>query len=221
MWPFCVVLGKPIIRELEAALSMTHVHTRLRILDPNPPCLSPLYGGGKLRPQEKQAPQVPQGTASTKPQVSGFLLHSSLASRLLLPKPCQLTLAKRETRIRKVTRESKTGARPFCVRLCRSCSFVGATALPPWDADLIHPSHLLGIYLRLSAGQMAMAWIAPGLATSLALFGAQKSEWGAGAYPQTSGRRPGWRQTEHHEQEYWWHGLASLLAGPGGSKCHV
>lgn len=136
VWPFCVVLGKPIIRDLEAALSMTHVHTWLRILDPNPPCLSPLYRGGKLRPREKQAPQVPQGMASTKPQVSGFLLHSSLASRLLLPKPCQLTLARRETRIRKVTRESKTGARPFCVRLCRSWSFVGLQLCLPGTLTL-------------------------------------------------------------------------------------
>lgn len=43
---------------------------------------------------------------------------------------------------------------------------------------------------------MTLSWVAPGLATSLASLRAQKPEWGAGAYPRTSGKRPGWRQIE-------------------------
>ena len=43
---------------------------------------------------------------------------------------------------------------------------------------------------------MTLSWIMPSLATALALLKAQKPERGAGAYPQTSGRRPGWRQIE-------------------------
>lgn len=30
---------------------------------------------------------------------------------------------------------------------------------------------------------MTLSWIVPGLATALALLGAQKPEWGAGTYP--------------------------------------
>lgn len=99
---------------------------------------------------------------------------------------------------------------------------MGDAALPPWNADIIHPSHLLGVYLRLSAGQMAIFQIMPGLATSLALLRAPKPEWGAGAYPQTSGRRPGWRQAEQvMSKKPGGPGLAPLLAGPGGSKWHM
>ena len=53
---------------------------------------------------------------------------------------------------------------------------MGDAAVPPWVADMIHPSHLLGVSFGLSAGQLAVAWIVPGLAISLALLGARKPE---------------------------------------------
>lgn len=84
------------------------------------------------------------------------------------------------------------GACSFGIRLHRSWGFVREAATPPWDADVVYPSHLLGICLRLSAGQMTSAWFGH----ILALPGAQKPEGGAGASPQTPGRRPGWRQIE-------------------------
>lgn len=66
----------------------------------------------------------------------------------------------------------------FGIRVYSSWSFVGDAVAPPWDADIVYPSHLLGIYLRLSAGQVTSSWVMSGLATSLALLGAQNPEWG-------------------------------------------
>lgn len=68
-------------------------------------------------------------------------------------------------------------------------------AVPSEDTDAVYPSHSLGIYLRLSAGQMTwpgwcLVWPHPGLAWGLGAWG------GAGACPQTSGRSPGPKQIE-------------------------
>lgn len=80
-------------------------------------------------------------------------------------------------------------------------------AVPPWDAHTVHPSHLLGVRLRLSAGQLTAFWILPGLARPPALLGAQKPEGGAWRLPTDL-----WKEARleadraGHEQEAWWHG---------------
>lgn len=78
---------------------------------------------------------------------------------------------------------------------------MGDAATPLWDAGGVYPSHLLSIYLRLSAGQMTSPWIMPGWVIFLARSGPQNPKGGAGAYLQISGRRPGWRHTEEAMSE--------------------
>lgn len=107
------------------------------------------------------------------------------------------------------------GACSFCVMLCGSWGFVGEAVTPPWDADIVYPSHLLGIYLRLSAGQMTSTWSVPGLATSWLCLGL-RSLRGSWRLPTDF-----WKEARLEadragcQQEAWWHGLARLLARPG------
>ena len=109
----------------------------------------------------------------------------------LNPAPC---ISSCEICVRKGTHVTKVGACRVHTWLHRSWGFAGEAATPPRDTDVVYPSHLLGINLRPSAGQMTAAWIRPSLATSWRCSGPRQPEWEAGAGPQTSGRRPGSRQ---------------------------
>lgn len=77
--------------------------------------LSPLHRWGKLAPvgeASSEAPVFHGGMAGTQTRSLNSTC-GSLASRYLLPKPCQLTFSKWEICVRKATHENKVGACSF------------------------------------------------------------------------------------------------------------